>query len=750
VQTENNSYWVRVNNASGIIDSAVAQIKISQELVLIPAGSFTMGRTSGDTDTNANPVQVTVDAFYLGTNEVTIDLWSEVRTWAIVNGYTDLAIGRGKQSNHPVDKLTWWDVVKWCNARSEKEGLTPCYTVNGAVMKTGTTVPLVNWSANGYRLPTESEWEKAARGGVTGKRFPWGTDTISHNEANYQSSRNYSYDTSIFKNTNHPNYTTPGDGPYTSPVGAFAANGFGLNDVAGNVVEWCWDWYGDSTYVNGATNPRGAATGSRRVARGGNWNSLADECRISQRSSYDPTLYNSLYFGFRVARNNIIPSIITQPTSIAITSGQVATLTIIADRSSTLNYQWYQGTLGTTTTPVGTNSSSFTTPVLTNTTSYWVRVSNSTGSVNSSLATITCSPAIITQPASQTLVYGRSGTLTVTASGSTPLKYQWYQGAVGTTTTPVGTNSASFTTPLLTITTSYWVQVSNSAGIVNSTLATLSVPELALIPTGAFQMGVTSGDTDADAPSVTVNVSAFYIGMNEVRKDLWDEVRTWAADNGYTDLAPGAGKAAAHPVHAVSWWDVVKWCNARSQKEGLTPVYTVSAAVMKTGTTAPTVNWSANGYRLPTEAEWEKAARGGLSGMRFPMGSDTITQSQSNYYASTLYIYDSSGAVNNYHPTYAKGSFPYTSPVGSFTPNGYGLYDMAGNVSEWCWDWYGASTYVNGAIDPSGAISGADRVRRGGGWQNDAFRCRASYRFGVTPSHSDNTLGFRLARSAVP
>ena len=693
---------------------------------------------------------MTLDAFYLGTNEVTIDLWNEVRTWAVANGYTDLAAGEGKASNHPVQTVSWWDVVKWCNARSEKEGLTPCYTVSGSVMKTGTTEPTVNWSANGYRLPTEAEWEKAARGGVSGKRFPWGTDTISHSHASYRSSANYSYDTSIIKNTSHPNYITPGIriSPYTSPVGAFPANGFGLNDMAGNVVEWCWDWYGDSTYVNGISNPRGAATGSSRVCRGGMWNNFADACRISDRRAGNPTPFNSSSFGFRVARTNIIPSIIKQPTSITISSGQAATLTIIADRSSSLSYQWYQGALGNTTTPVGTNSASFATPVLTSTTTYWVRVTNSVGSVNSALATISCAPAITSQPASQTLVNGSTTTLTVTASGSTPLAYQWYKGLVGTTTIPVGTNSSSFTTPVLTNTTSYWVRVSNSAGIVNSTLAKLSLPELALIPAGAFQVGVTSGDTDSDAPQQTMNVSAFYMGKNEVTKDLWDEVRIWAVDNGYTDLAAGAGKAADHPVQTVSWWDVVKWCNARSQKEGLTPCYTVSGSVMKTGTTAPTVNWTANGYRLPTEAEWEKAARGGVSGKRFPWGTDTISHSRANYYASTSFIYDSSGAVNNYHPTYATGSFPYTSPVGSFAANGYGLYDIAGNVWEWCWDWYGASTYVD--TDPRGADSGSLRVSRGGSFDNSAFSCRAAIRGRNTPSSTDNDFGFRVARSSVP
>jgi formylglycine-generating enzyme required for sulfatase activity len=284
----------------------------------------------------------------------------------------------------------------------------------------------------------------------------------------------------------------------------------------------------------------------------------------------------------------------------------------------------------------------------------------------------------------------------------------------------------------------------------------LDPSEFVFISTGYFQMGDQSSPLQGscnERPVHTVYASAFYIAKYEVTKELWDGVRAWGLNNGYTDLAVGNGSYASkgvnHPVHSISWHDMVKWCNARSQREGLSLCYIGSRGYYKTGQDPAVVcNWSANGYRLPTEAEWEKAARGGEVGKNFPWSADTITHSQANYYSSSLFIYDVS-PTRECHPTYAVGEVPFSSPVGCFAPNGYGLYDMAGNLGEGCWDWYGS--YTPGAqFDPRGPYSGSYRVARGGGWGDCVLLCRIACRCYFSPGNSGYDLGFRLARSSVP
>ncbi len=279
--------------------------------------------------------------------------------------------------------------------------------------------------------------------------------------------------------------------------------------------------------------------------------------------------------------------------------------------------------------------------------------------------------------------------------------------------------------------------------------------EFVLIPAGSFQMGdAFAEEASAERPVHGVYTSAFYLQSTEVTKGQWDSIRAWAMASGlgYSDLPAGGGKGPEHPVHSVSWYDAVKWLNAWSEKEGLNPVYKVGGEVMRSGTQIPAINNSANGYRLPTEAEWERAARGGLNGKRFPWG-DTITHSDANYFVfstdgiNNVYSYDLSPTKGN-HPVHNDGVQPYTSPVGWFAANGHGLYDMTGNVAEWCADWYSDDYYSSSpAVDPPGPGSGTTRVARGGRWNINASYCRVAARGNFSPNMSLNSIGFRAARS---
>jgi sulfatase modifying factor 1 len=244
---------------------------------------------------------------------------------------------------------------------------------------------------------------------------------------------------------------------------------------------------------------------------------------------------------------------------------------------------------------------------------------------------------------------------------------------------------------------------------------------LLLIPKGRFQMGSNQGTKD-EKPAHSVSVSAFYMGETEVTYGEWQAVVVWAKANGYAFSHEGRGVSEKHPVMNVAWHDSVKWCNAKSEKEGLTPCYKVSGGVYRNGEeNRLTCDWNANGYRLPTEAEWEKAARGGLEGKNFPNG-DSLEKADANV---------------------GGGS---TVEVGRYSANGYGLKDMAGNVWEWCWDWH--APYF-GDVDPRGAVTGANRVLRGGYWNGSAILARAANRSASSPSAADNNVGFRLARGGL-
>ena len=319
------------------------------------------------------------------------------------------------------------------------------------------------------------------------------------------------------------------------------------------------------------------------------------------------------------------------------------------------------------------------------------------------------SPAFTSQPS----VSVSEGVIKAEVSGLGPIGYQWYKNGVAVTG---GTGAAL---PLVGISSGTYTLLANNgfATVRSGSLQYVSPPSvgaLVLIPAGNYQLGNVTNDSDIyDAPIRTVNLSQYHMAVNDTTKAQWDQVRTWATTNGYGDLASGEGKASNHPVVSVSWYDAVKWANAASERDGLTPCYRVENVVYRSGSfDNVTCNWACNGYRLPTEAEWEAAARGGLLSKRFPWG-DTILQTQANYAASQNDSYDLSGLVNDYHPAYKSGDFPFTSPVETFAANGYGLYDVTGNVSQWCWDWSGDHS---GGENPRGPSTGSFRSLRGGSW----------------------------------
>jgi len=231
-----------------------------------------------------------------------------------------------------------------------------------------------------------------------------------------------------------------------------------------------------------------------------------------------------------------------------------------------------------------------------------------------------------------------------------------------------------------------------------------------LIKGGTFRMGSDSGESD-EKPVHEVRVSEFYMMKTEVTQ------KDYAALMGTN---PSRFKRDTQPVEQVSWYDAVAYANKLSQKDGLRPVYTISG-------TNVSCDWSANGWRLPTEAEWEYAARGGQS-------SRGYTYAGSNDVGSVAWYSSNSGST--------------TKPVGTKAANELGLYDLSGNVWEWCWDWYGS--YSGGSqSDPRGAASGSSRVLRGGGWLSGASYARSAGRNGDTPAYRNGNLGFRLVRPQV-
>ena len=254
---------------------------------------------------------------------------------------------------------------------------------------------------------------------------------------------------------------------------------------------------------------------------------------------------------------------------------------------------------------------------------------------------------------------------------------------------------------------------------------------LILIPGGAFLMG--SPDTERqrqeDETQHEVTVSAFYIDPFEVRQSDYERIM---------GTNPSYFVGADLPVENVTWFDAVTYCNKLSENAGLTPVYTVDGS---------TVTWdrSANGYRLLTEAEWEYAARAGTQTIFYD--GNQVHSDQYNFEASYPFLIEEN-YVNHRDSSVVTSRYRgRTINVDELAPNAFGLYNMLGNVSEWCFDWYGTYDLEN-TTDPAGAVSGHLRINRGGSYIDFGKHLRCAYRSATNPIDPDQNLGFRICRNA--
>ncbi len=719
-----------------IVDDNTVINNLIANMVYVEGGTFTMGATSEQNsdadhayeyDWEKPTHSVTLSSFSIGKYEVTQAEWQ-----AVMGDNPSNSTG---SSNLPVEQVSWNDCQTFITKLNALTGKT-------------------------FRLPTEAEWEYAARGGNKSKGYKYaGSNTLDDVAWYYSNCRK------------------------THAVGTKQPNELGLYDMSGNVYEWCSDWYG-SYSSSSQTNPTGASSGDGRVYRGGSWDDEDWYCRVSSRDNYSPEDWND-ELGLRLVLDvesdksteedatKIIDNLVNNMVYVAggtFTMGGTSEQGSDADSDespthsvtlSSFSIGKYEVTQAEWQAVMGSNPSYFTGDNLPVEQVSW----NDCQTFITKLNTLTGKNfRLPTEAEWEFAARGGSKSQGYKYAGSNTLDdVAWYTSNSGSTTHAVGTkqpnelglydmsgnvlewcsdwygsySSSSQTNPTGASSGSDGV-IRGGCWYCSARLCRVSdrncrtpdnwnydlglrlvldvesdksteedatkvildnlVNNMVYVAGGTFTMGGTSEQgSDVysnESPTHSVTLSSFSIGKYEVTQAEWEAVM---------GSNPSYFTGDNLPVEKVSWDDCQTF---------ITKLNTLTG----------------KNFRLPTEAEWEFAARGGNKSQGYKYaGSDNIDD---------VAWYDSNSGST-------------THAVGTKQPNELGLYDMSGNVWEWCSDWYGS--YISSSqTNPTGASSGSGRVARGGSWYDSARGCRVSRRSGITPGSGSYILGLRLALPVQP
>ncbi len=678
------------------------------EMVLIPPGSFLMGCSASDAytcDSNENPTRTVVltDAFYLGRFEVTQSQWQS-RMGS--NPSYHQGTGYPNAANRPVEQVSWNTVAG----------------ISGFL--TGT----------GLRLPSEAEWEYAYRAGTSsafhgfaGSLDGTNDDTLIGSIAWWQGNA----------------------GNQTQVVGQKASNGFGLHDMAGNVREWVQDYWSYPSSSATAINPAGPSSGDARVIRGGALNLSPHFSRASDRDGNTPDTSRSVW-GFRVARTVAPQPFVVSPNVGPLSGGTLVTITgpnlagasgVTIDGAPATSLTIVDSTTVTVLTPAGTvggKNVSVTSSIgtLSVTNGYFYAVAPTISSITPNLGpTFGGTGITITgtnlSGISAVLIQGVAAT-SVVALNETTVKAMTPPGSVGSKSVSLSTPGGSASLASAFTYTAAWYTILEQSPdplvVTNPTLRNAIVAtgfpwrvrdintqiEMLLIPPGTFNMGCSASmehacESDENPVHLVTITSPFYLGRYEVTQAQW--VSRMGFNPSYFQSASTqvpSGQVSSRPVDRVSWDMIV----------------------------GPGGYFVGTGLRLPTEGEWEFACRAGTTTAFHGFAGNSGGTNDDSLAGNVAWFIPNSNSQ--------------TRPVGGKLANGFGLYDMSGNVWEWVSDWFSSNYYQSSPTNnPSGPSTGTSRVQRGGSFNAFSNGIRSSDRLSSPPSFATIDYGFRVARNPL-